>query len=230
MEGDLDTLNEQFAALKQRGANVLVLADAATEEGCHGLLGADTETRRRLYVTTEATADSVDPAGADPASVGQVHVAVGDTRATAAARTTAPEPAVGHQGQSEAAVYSRVDGPELPSIATHIHDHLSRFDEFDPEPGAIRLCFGSLDPFVDEWRTEQLAQFLRIVTARVRLSDGVGHFHLSAACAPSVRDRLEPLFDAIVERRHGTEVEQRWTLHPDRDRPLRTDWLPVRDH
>jgi hypothetical protein len=215
---DFDTLNERFDALKRDGANVLVLGGASGPAGCHGLLGSDSETRRRLFVT--AGRPSPPETDTDPDVYGHVDVDGVETRSAAAVQpspsATAPSPT------SEA--YSRVARTDdLPTLADRIHEQLSRFDEADPAPAEIRLCFDSLDPFVDEVSPGALLRFLRVVTGRVDLSTALAHYHLSPAVDDGLRERLEPLFEATVERRlAGDGTQQRCD-------DLRTDWLPLRD-
>lgn len=225
MGSDFETLNERFGALKREGANVLVLGGASGPAGCHGLLGADTETRRRLFVTAGRSAPV--ETDTDPDVYGHVEVDGVDTRSAVAAT---PSPSgTGVPAASEA--HSRVERTDdLPALADRIHDHLSRFDESDPGPAEIRLCFDSLDPFVDEVDREALLRFLRVVTARVDVSSALAHFHLSPTVDDELRARLEPLFEATVERRlGGSGTQQRWTIRDGGD-DLRTDWLPVSDH
>lgn len=224
MGSDLETLNERFGALKREGASVLVLGGAAGPAGCHGLLGTGTEPRRRLFVT--AGRSSPVESETDPDVYGHVAVDGVDTRSASAAAPSPAAPAA--PAVSEA--HSRVERTDdLPALADRIHDQLSRFDTFDPDPAEIRLCFDALDPFVDEVGTEALLRFLRVVTARVDVSSALAHFHLSPTVDSDLRERLEPLFDATVERRlGGTGTQQRWTISAGGE-DLRTDWLPVED-
>jgi hypothetical protein len=123
--------------------------------------------------------------------------------------------------------YSRTGPSDLSAAARHAHVHLSRFETSDPEPSEIRVCLDPLCGFAAESEPADLRRFLEVLTNRVRMARGMGHYHLSATESDGLREDIEPLFDATVKTRvtEAGSVHQRWTLHAD---DLTTDWLPLR--
>jgi hypothetical protein len=233
MEGALDTLAEQLSALKDEGANLLVLSGGYDGQSCHGLLGDDRQDRRRLYVTTESSVEKLNdlpPERRRPDRFAHVHVAAGETR-SAAARSTGGgaadwTPATVSPTKEEA--YSQVADPtDLTTLSRHVHEHLVRFESDEPDPGDVRLCFDSLDPVVDAVEKPRLEEFLRVLTTRVTLARGLAHYHLSVTAAKQVPDTIAPIFDGVIERRQTPDgPRQRWTL---RKSGVQTDWIPIRD-
>ena len=235
MEGNPTALERQLQSLKRRGSNLLVLADPAADRACQRLLGSNAELRRRLLVTTHG--NEVVSGSRDPATFGLCEVAGSGTRTTLAdtAETESLAEGVVEPGQSvpttaefDAAPdwFSRTPtDPSLATVARHLHSHLSRFEAADPDAGEIRVCFDSLDPLVDDVSPARLARFLRVVTARIKVANAIGHFHLAGSVDDEIREKLEPLFDATIETRPGpTGPQQRWTLHRT---GLQTDWLQL---
>lgn len=237
MEGDPAALERELQALKRRGSNLLVLTDPGTDRVCQRLLGSDSQLRRRLRVKTHG--DEVISDDPNAAQFGLVEVPGNGTRTTLA---DAPE---GHLPSEPTAIvdpqassgpspdaaehpdwFSRTPAdPSLVIVARHLHEHLGRFEAYDPEPGEVRLCFDSLDPFVDDVGVTRLTRFLRVVTNRMKTTKAIGHFHLSATVSEETRTALEPVFDATIETRAGASgPQQRWTLHRT---GLRTDWLQL---
>jgi hypothetical protein len=122
--------------------------------------------------------------------------------------------------------YSRTAPSDLSAAARHAHVHLSRFETADPEPSEIRVCLDPLCGFAAGPERADLRRFLEVLTNRVRMARGMGHYHLSATADDDLREAIEPLFDATVETRvtDAGDVHQRWTLHAD---DVTTDWLPL---
>ena len=238
MEGDVERLEAHLRSLKRHGANVLVLDNPSEASVCTQLLGSESVVRRRLLVRTHG-AETVDR-DADPRRFGLVDVPSGETRTAltdSSTREETPvsdgthpvEPRTPHSPASGSSTgepdwYSRPPADaSLPTLARHVHDHLTRFEAADPSPGEIRVCFDSLDAVFDDEPYTRLSRFLTVVTARIRAAHAIGHFHLSTSADSLVGTELEPLFDATVETRPSADgARQRWTLHgPD----IRTDWL-----
>lgn len=227
----MDKLTEQLETLKQEGANLLVLAGPSESQSCHGLLGADQLGRRRLYVTTEASASKLrELSGSErtPDRFGHVHITTGMTRGSSVQSTDGGEtqwaPATVTPTRDE--TYSQVADPsDLKTLAQHVHDHLLRFENHDVEPGDVRLCFDSLDPLIDVAEKRDLQRFLQTVTMRIRLARGMAHYHLTVQAARQIPDAIAPLFDGVIERRQTPNgPRQRWTL---RESGIQTDWLPI---
>jgi hypothetical protein len=244
MEGDVAAFSTELETLKQHGVSLLVLSDPGSSPAiCDHLLGDDTEVRRRLFVSAGRGDTPGDRSAPDSSRLGVVEVTGDPTRSSsdAVARPTPNETGrdptadlpipdrPGPVGPDESAAwYSRLTTLEdLPGLARHVNRHLRRFEAADPDPSEIRLCFDSLDPFVDTVDQRDLFRFLHVVTNRLRAADAMAHFHLSAAADAVTVRTLRPLFDATVEVRATVDgPQQRWTL---RDAGLRTDWLPLDD-
>lgn len=241
MEGDPATLERQLRTLKRHGSNLLVLTDPAVGRVCRRLLGSDTELRRRLIVKTHGTEAVSDDRTAS--RFGFVEVPGNGTRTTLAdavegqslrEETSVVDPSeslpetgtVDTDATAGPDWFSRTPtDPPLVTVARHLHDHLTRFEAHDPDPGEVRVCFDSLTPFVDDVEQTRLARFLRVVTARTKSVNAIGHFHLSTNASAETRAALEPLFDATIETRVGsTGPQQRWTLHRT---DVQTDWLQL---
>lgn len=80
-------------------------------------------------------------------------------------------------------------------------------------------------PLLSEHDTEQVFQFLHLLTGRIRDVREMGHFHLPVASDSESVRILTPLFDALVElRSNGETVQQRWRF-PDED--LQSSWLSL---
>ncbi|WP_101295647.1 DUF7504 family protein [Halegenticoccus soli] len=242
MDGDAAALERELRALKRRGAHILLLDGPAETAACDRLLGDEDRTRRHLFVSTSGC--RVDRAGErtrdrDPRRFGFVDVGGGGTRSAVEPSSLDPGevprppepvepigPVAGARDRRAAEWYSRTaptDG--LPEIARHVHVHLSRFEAEAPSPGEIRVCFDSLDPYVEGVDPAYLRRFLRVVTARTRSASAMAHYHLSKTADDRVRETLPPLFDATVETRVAADgPRQRWTL---REPGLRTNWLPL---
>jgi hypothetical protein len=244
MEGDVAAFSTKLETLKRRGVSLLVLSDpGSSPEICDHLLGDDTEVRRRLFVSAGRGDSPAERPVPDPSRLGVVEATGDPTRSSneSVVRPTPNETVLdatgdlpipdrpGPIGPAESAVwYSRLATlDDLPGMARHVHRHLKRFEVYDPDPSEIRLCFDSLDPFVDTVDHRDLFRFLHVLTNRLRAADAMGHFHLSAAADPVTIRTFRPLFDATVEVRATIDgPQQRWTL---RDTGIQTDWLPL-DH
>ncbi|SEO43634.1 hypothetical protein SAMN04487948_102412 [Halogranum amylolyticum] len=238
MEGDVERLDTHLQSLKRRGANVLVLTDPSETTVCSQLLGSESMLRRRLLVRTHGD-EQLDPT-TDPTRFGLLDVPGIETRTALAdtalggdrpADTRAVEPQTPHRTTSTVDApdwFSRLEPrpePSLSTLARHLHDHLTRFEAADPDPGEIRVCFDSLDPLVDDVAYPRLHRFLHVVTARVRTARGIGHYHLSASVGREIDADFERLFDATVETRPSVSgPQQRWTLH---EPGIQTDWLQL---
>lgn len=243
MEGDVERLESHLQSLKRRGANVLVLTDpseTSTSAVCHQLLGSESMVRRRLLVRTRD--ESPVDADVDPTRFGLVDVSGTTTRTTLTESAESGaffdatdgvdgvgpiEPQAPHTSAATEGVpnwFSRLEpDASLPALARHVHDHLTRFETTPPKPGEIRVCFDSLDTFVDDTPPQHLRRFLHVVTTRIRAAGAIGHFHLSASNPETRPVTVDGLFDATVETRAtSTGTQQRWTLH---EPGIQTDWL-----
>jgi hypothetical protein len=204
--------------------------------------------------STATPTERADQWNRDPTKVGVVQVPSDGTRSAATSRPigdggpvgppgpdggddadSAPvEPVGPATGASDAPVpwardssdpwYSRTPPGDLSAAARHAHVHLSRFEVSDPKPSEIRVCFDPLDGLAADGDAGELRRFLEVMTNRVRMARGMGHYHLSPA-ADAFREEVAPMFDATVETQRIDETpHQRWTLHSE---DVTTDWLPL---
>ena len=208
------TFAQALAALKRRGATVLVQSGPEVDDPvCDSLLGDDAEGRRRLLLD-DGSGRHRDRRGPDEHVV-RVPVPVGGQRSAAAvaggggaAHLSAPEPTPG----------------DLAGLATDVRRAVEALGGDDLDPGELRLCGGDLSPLVASFGPVTVRRYLHLVGSRVVDVGGLAHFHLPAGA--SVSPSLVPLFDVVVEvrRRPDGEREQRWRL---RRSGLQTDWLPL---
>lgn len=215
--------------LKERGCNLLVVNDAeGVDAACDRLGGQDRFGRRRCYVPVTTTVASVLDRHAPSPRRGE-YLGVIDATSAGAVRGTAAPIQPGHL-DADAEWYTRLDDlGDLPELARLVGTHLDRFaDRGEPlDPGEVRLCVESLDPFLDvpDVDAADLEAFLESVTELVRKRRAIGHFHVAAGTPPAVRATYEPYFDATLRiRADDGRVQQRWSI-PDAD--LETDWLPL---
>lgn len=217
------TFPEQLDELKRRGCALLLVTEPDGEPvACDRLLGHDVHQRRRLFVpTTVPVATVLDRCGRtepDASNLGVVDV-------TTTARSVAAQGPVTDGPDLDDSWYDSVDDLRaLDRIAAKAFDHVSRFERTDPDPGEIRLCLESLDPFVDCVSDERLFAFVHQLLGAVRTALGMSHVHVSAAFPAETRRLLRPLFDATVHVRSGEDgQEQRWEVH---ESGYETEWLP----
>lgn len=216
--------------LKERGCSLLVVNEAGGVDAvCNRLGGLARHGRRRCYVPTTTTLPSVLDRHA-PSPRRGAYLGVVDATTAGSVRGTATPIQPGYL-DVEAEWYTRLeDLADLPELARLIETHLDRFAERGGplDPGEVRLCIESLDPFLDDPEVDaaDLRAFLDSVTTLVRGRTAIGHFHVSPGAVPEVQPALESYFDATVRIRtaDGGTVQQRWWL---RDADLETDWLPL---
>lgn len=226
MDGSVESLSAHLETLKRRGAALLLLSHPSARPNCRDLLGDGEEQRRRLFVTTDGQS-AAEPFLESPEPATAAHVAVGtETTRAAAAATVGPSVRADAARAPTDAWYTRVeDQTDLASLGASIDDQLDRFEQYDPSPGELRVCFDSLDSLVDPLDEPKLFRFLHVVTNRVRVASGLGHFHLTAGADEQLTETLAPLFDAVVEqRRTPAGLANRWRF---RDIDVETDWILV---
>lgn len=218
MNGSVESLSVHLDALKRNGANLLVVGPPAPHPGCRDLMGVDDEPRRRLFITTSGSSDTLPEFVDDPDPDSLRHVSVSPELVRSSADQSATSGADPWQ--------TAVPGIENPTeIALAIDDHLAGLETDDPVSGEIRVCFDSLDPLLEEFDRLRVFRFLHAITSRICVANGLGHFHLSAGADERLLDTIEPLFDAVVEYRSDADgFAQRWRF---RDADLETDWLPI---
>ncbi|SFL08564.1 hypothetical protein SAMN04487950_2368 [Halogranum rubrum] len=226
--GNVGDRNGSFARslqdLKRRGSNLLVvgsLAEHVRDAATRRLLGDGvSETRRRLFVFTDAThAGAQVGNGAVGPETTRVIDRVTPTR-SAAAMPSASSTAAGLTRR-------RVEPTQLGSLAWCIEEEIGAFDANANglSSGELRLCFDSLAPLVSEHDVPTVLRFLRVVGNRVRASHGMAHYHLPVSRSDPIVDELASAFDAVIELRvRDGHPEHRWEL---RETDFVSSWIPL---
>lgn len=211
----------QLRALKWQGCNLLLASDVESERDvCRRSLGHPEEARRHLFVPTTTTVRSVLSAhggSRDPTTLGVV-----DATAATPTRTVATAQGPGDVDPA-AEWYDAVDGLRPGEIGPAVMAQLDRLASPTPEPGELRVCVESLDPFLDAVAGEPLFALLHILTARVRELRGIGHFHVAGGASMAPLEPYRPLFDATVRVETTADGRrERWLLHESGDD---TGWI-----
>lgn len=219
------TFARSLATLKRRGSNLLVVGSPDEEArlaACRRLLGNGTsETRRRLFVLTDATHTDAE-LGAGPVTPETAAIVSqrAYTRSTAAA-TPGSSPLPQNIPRRE------VDSDTLGSLAWAIEEEIDRFESHADglSTGELRLCFDSLTPLLSEQDTPDVRQFLQAVGNRIKASSGMAHYHLPVPKSDPIVDDIASCFDAIIELRlHDGMPEHRWYLQR---KDLESGWLSL---
>lgn len=226
--GSAGDSNDSFARalqdLKRRGSNLLVVGSPAAEArnaATRRLLGDGvSETRRRLFVFTDAThTDARIGHGAVTPETVRVIDRTTETRNTVTTVSPASTP--------DRPARRQIQTDRLGSLAWCIQDEVETFEDYASglSSGELRLCFDSLAPLLSEHDTEAVRRFLRAVGTRVRAASGMAHYHLSVARSEPVVERLTPAFDAVIQLRVRDGLpEHRWEL---RDGEFESSWIPL---
>ncbi|WP_227375787.1 DUF7504 family protein [Haladaptatus halobius] len=192
------TFTEWLAGLKSHGSNLLVTGDVPSETSAafsRTLFGEGQRTR--VLALTDPTALDADahlPASSDDPNTRVVDRRI-DRRAAAATATTAS---------------SEFDRETL---RTEVISAIGRcgveVGGFDP--AELRLGVDSVEALSGGDDLVTLEQFLRSLTAIVRGSSGMAHYHLRLSDDDPLVDDLSSLFDARIElRKRPGRAEQRW--------------------
>lgn len=237
----------RLAELKRSGCNILLVGTEALDAACERLLGESSAgPRYRLFVTADAgpaTAhaklDSAQPGPyRDAAAVVNWDV---DVRGGTATETGEWNGEMNDEWVKEPDAETTVrhaDGPPfrerfvdggLRDLGTAIEETVESFEAEaetgELSPAELRLCFDSVTPLVTDHDYRDARRFLLGLTETVERVDGMAHYHLPADYDSETVETLAPLFDAVVEVRHGEgQPEQRWHLT---DSGMTTDWLPL---
>lgn len=184
--------------------NVLLLAPPLGEEdgdACSSLLSvASPGGTNLLSVTFNQSPDArierwrATGGPKDPANLGFIVVGEG-VRSAAAAHPPAEAPAPDDFGPTIASVSSPAD---LTGIGIELGNF---FEDWAVDDNELRLCFHTLTTFLQYADLRSVYRFLHVLTGRVRLAGGIGHYHLDpAAHDHRTVNTLLALFDAVVER------------------------------
>jgi hypothetical protein len=221
-DGGAASFAKALASLKRRGSNLLLVGPAyesAHLPASRRFMGDADSPRERLLVLTEGDAarEARLPDGAEPVRTVE-HRALTRSAAARPAHSPCPLSVSGPDGEPH---------DPLVALGNEVADEIEAADERADglSPGQLRVCVDSLAPLVEEHDRQRVVAFLHAMTSDVARVDGMGHYHLPVPREEEAVGFLEPLFDAVVELRAGTDgPQQRWTLTDGRGS---TDWLPV---
>lgn len=224
----LENLSGRLAALKRRGSNLLVVSGPdGTDRVCRQLLGDPDATRRAVFVPTTVGVSDVRSRWTGREDPSQFRVVdVTGTRSPNVIGSGGLGPGGVAAKADDETWYHAVDEPEnLPAVGEAVRTAIEAVAADDPEPGTVRLCLDSLDPFLDVATEEAVFRLVHVLTATVRDVNGMGHVHLADRITPVHRSLFEPLFDATVTVESGPDgIRERWRLH---DSGYETGWLAV---
>ena len=213
-EGTGAAFAAELAALKRRGSALLVRSDGDGADTCRDLLGSPEERRRRVLVRA-AEFESLPVPGEDAVVV---DATASDARSTAASEPDAYELAPGDRFLA--------GGCHADTVATAVTNEVERVAEGRLGPGELRVCLGSLGPFLERDDSDAVTAAVEAVFETVRAKGGMAHVHLPSDVEESVLDRIQETVDVTVETRTtpGSIHQQRWRLH---DAGLDTGWLQM---
>lgn len=219
-------LSRELAALKRRGAALLVEDQGAVgDHVCTSLLGDTTADRRALFVPAAVGVADIRERWDGPET--EDRFAVIDITGTRSLDTPT-QPSIGDPAASpaDAAWYERVPPDDPSRLLAAVRRRLDRLAWDEPPAATVRFCLDSLDPLYDELGEERLFRLLTTLCLSVTALNGMAHVHVSPGVPPELRERIEPIFDATIEVEPGGggEQRQRWHLH---EAGIETDWLAV---
>ncbi len=190
------------------------------------MLGDPIETRRLLFVCTDASRSSVtDRLPADGCCSTANDVTIVNQAIPTRNAVASPSPSQFDLGGISE---RRVTSNELTELGITISECIDEFEHRsgDLAPAELRVCFDSITPLL-EHDERTLFQFLHILTGRIRSVNGMSHFHLPVPYESAIVSVVTPLFDAVIELRAiDGHPQQRWRL---RDEDITTDWMIPRD-
>ena len=219
--GEAASFAKALASLKRRGSNLLLVGPAyesAHLPASRRLMGDADSPRERLLVLTDRDVEKGTrlPNGAEPVRT------VEHRSLTRSAARPAPSPCP-----------LFISGPDgephdsLVSLGNEIADEIEAADDRAGglAPGQLRVCLDSLAPLIEEHDRQRVVAFLHAMTSDVDRVNGMAHYHLPVPTDADVVGFIEPLFDAVIELRVGSDgPQQRWTLTDGRGS---TDWLAL---
>jgi hypothetical protein len=178
-------------ALVLTSRTALGASDACT----HRLTATAPERENVLVITYSQALDDVvrrwrDVAGAMPAEFGLISFAE-FTRSSAAQSPPTPTSLPG----SDVTLTTMSDPSDLQGLGTAITLYL---DDWAAGDRRTVVCVDSLTPMLRERGTEEVFQFLHVLTGYVKRAGGYAHFHLDPVEHDSHTIKtLKPLFDAV---------------------------------
>lgn len=220
---------ERFAAylseLKERGSALLVVGELPRDSYspfCKTMFGShSSKSRCNLRISTHpdpAATRFHDPTPASRHSNSTSHiVSPFNARSEAKAAAVATE--------SDAAKH--VEGGSLSHLGISISREIQTFEERRGgfEPAELRVCFDSLRPLLEEYDEEQVFRFLDLLTARIRSTSGMGHFHLPLDPDDRLVHTFAEVFDAVIELDiQSGQLVQCWDVQ---ERNLTSGWISV---
>ncbi|MFC6942352.1 hypothetical protein ACFQE8_20625 [Salinirubellus sp. GCM10025818] len=221
--GGAASFAKALASLKRRGSNLLLVGpayEAAHLSASRRFMGDADSPRERLLVLTDRDAERETrlPDDADPVRTVEHRSLTRSTAATRPATSPGPLSVSGPDGEPH---------DPLVALGNEVADEIEAADERAGglAPGQLRVCLDSLVPLLEEHDRQRVIAFLHAMTSDVDRVNGMAHYHLPVSADAEVVGFIEPLFDAVVELRVGTDgPQQRWTLTDGRGS---TDWLAL---
>jgi hypothetical protein len=222
-DGSNCEFQEVLKRFKHDGCNLLVtgaVSEDVTVQATRTLLGSADAERKRVVALADSGSESVgerlppgvDSSGPDVWLVDQQTQQRSVPKAVRSADVELPT--------------ATDDRDTLGDLREEIVVAIDYFDEADGglDPAELRLSVSSLDRLAHEHDPDEIARFVRSVSAMVRGVRGMAHYHLPRPDDDEIVERLSPLFDARVElrKRDGLPTEQRWHV-PKFDQ--QTDWV-----
>ena len=210
--------------LKRRGSALLVVGSVPNElysRASRQMLGAPTESRRRLVVLNESASLDTRLHTSIRRSPEWTRVIRYRTHERSAAATSGGSPI-----QS---AYERHVNGGLGRLGAEISEDIEDFDSLanGMSPAELRVAFDTLPSLLVNYDREEVFRFLHVMTSHVRAQKGMVHVWSPGDRDDDVNRMLAPLFDAIVELDvDGPNARQRWHL---RDIGVSSGWFPLED-
>ncbi|WP_416839456.1 hypothetical protein [Haloferax sp. DFSO52] len=211
--------------LKRRGSALLVVGSVPTElytQASKQMLGAPTESRRRLAVVNDsASLETRLPPSArrSPEWTRVIRYATLERSVAAAASGGNP---------IRSAYERRVNGG-MGRLGAEIADDINEYNRLANElaPAELRVAFDALPALLSNYDTEEVFRFLHVMTSHVRARNGMIHVWSPGDKHAEINRMLAPLFDAVVELDvDGKQAIQRWHLQ---EIDVSSGWFPLED-
>jgi len=220
--GGAASFAKALASLKRRGSSLLLVGPAyesAHLPASRRLMGDADSPRERLLVLTDRDAAHAErlPDGAEPVRTVE-HPTLTRSAAARPAPSVTPPSVSGPDGEPH---------DSLVALGNEVAAEITAADERADglAPSQLRVCVDSLAPVLEEYDRERVVAFLHAMTSDVDRVNGMAHYHLPVPADDEAVAFVEPLFDAVIELRVGSDgPQQRWRLTDGRGS---TDWLPL---
>jgi hypothetical protein len=213
---------------KYEGCSILVVGDALDllRQTSELLLGEEGNDRYRIFVRTDAGAESVyDRLPEASASNTRNRTKILDYDSIPRSATT--ELATEQDRIPEVPVYGGLD-----RVYDEITETMAEFEfQNDRLPAnALRLSVDTLRPFLEEYDHEEVRRWIHHIDNATKSYQGIAHYLLPKPYTSETVQRLQGQFEAIIEVRpyndEGAERKERWHI-PNQD--ITTPWRVMDD-